>query len=149
MLFQSVHDISFIVNKISCLISGEWPKAHQQVDKEVDREGTDSVIVTPASFPDLNPIKNVCSAMMTYLRCTEKPRRKWNLWMVLKNSGNPWMPKSVDSTLIMCIVLSLMWSLMLEDPHSSECILFIRMAYVCVRSCIYVYLKKLCTVQVQ
>lgn len=45
----------------------------------MDREGTDSVIVTPASFPDLNPIKNVCSAMMTYLRCTEKTKKEVEL----------------------------------------------------------------------
>ena len=41
-----------------------------------DNELSESVMITAASSPDLNPIENVWSAMKTYLRSVVKPKKK-------------------------------------------------------------------------
>lgn len=65
------------------MIVGQRQKAYKQVNSTMDgREATDrecSVMTTPASSPDLNPIENVWSAMKTYLRSVVKPKKKEEL----------------------------------------------------------------------
>lgn len=65
-----------------------------------EKQLTESVLTTPASSPDLNPIENVWSAMKTYLRSVVKPKKKEELVQGIVSLS---LLRSVATTLTMFI----------------------------------------------
>lgn len=72
-----------------------------------EKQLTESVMTTPASSPDLNPIENVWSAMKTYLRSVVKPKKKEELVQGIVSLS---LLRSVATTLTMFIASYLMLS---------------------------------------
>lgn len=86
-----------------------------------EKQLTESVMTTPASSPDLNPIENVWSAMKTYLRSVVKPKKKEELVQGIVSFWNTLSAESVATTLTMFIASYLMLSWMQVDlPSFSE-----------------------------
>lgn len=75
-----------------------------------EKQLTESVMTTPASSPDLNPIENVWSAMKTYLRSVVKPKKKEELVQGIVSFWNTLSAESVATTLTMFIASYLMLS---------------------------------------